>query len=75
MAARTVSRRQETPEIIERLFKLRANATTVSTEVIGGITTFSYDAGRLVGIARPNRRTTGYQYGFTAIADRPAMGT
>src|SRR5881296_1311745 len=40
MAARTVSRRQETPEIIERLFKLRANATTVSTEVIGGITTF-----------------------------------
>ena len=42
---------------------------------LGGITTFSYDAGRLVGIARPNRRTTGYQYGFTAIADRPAMGT
>src|SRR3989442_15720740 len=40
MAARTVSRRQETPELIERLFKLRANATTVSTEVIGGITTF-----------------------------------
>src|SRR5256712_4021856 len=40
MAARTVSRRQETPEIIERLFKLRANATTVSTEVIGGVTTF-----------------------------------
>src|SRR5437879_1882982 len=40
MAARTVSRRQETPEILERLFKLRANATTVSTEVIGGVTTF-----------------------------------
>src|SRR5437870_7129789 len=40
MAARTMSRRQETPELIERLFKLRANATTVSTEVIGGITTF-----------------------------------
>jgi len=40
MAARTVSRRQETPEIIERLFKLRANATTLSTEVIGGVTTF-----------------------------------
>src|SRR5437867_821387 len=39
MAARTMSRRQETPELIERLFKLRANATTVSTEVIGGITT------------------------------------
>src|SRR5438128_3427777 len=40
MAARTMSRRQETPELIERLFKLRANATTVSTEVIGGVTTF-----------------------------------
>jgi adenine/guanine/hypoxanthine permease len=40
MAARTASRRQETPEILERLFKLRENATTVSTEVIGGITTF-----------------------------------
>src|SRR5947209_17459790 len=40
MAARTMSRRQETPELLERLFKLRANATTVSTAVIGGITTF-----------------------------------
>src|SRR5438445_2385341 len=40
MAARTMSRRQETPELIERLFKLRANATAVSTEVIGGVTTF-----------------------------------
>src|SRR3989441_5870137 len=40
MAARTMSRRQETSELIERLFKLRANATTVSTEVIGGVTTF-----------------------------------
>src|SRR2546430_16815963 len=40
MAARTVSRRQETPEILERLFKLRENSTTVSTEVIGGVTTF-----------------------------------
>src|SRR5919204_4729856 len=39
MAARAVSR-QQTPEILERLFKLRENATTVSTEVIGGITTF-----------------------------------
>ena len=39
MAARTISR-QQTPEFIERFFKLRANATTLSTEVIGGITTF-----------------------------------
>jgi adenine/guanine/hypoxanthine permease len=39
MAARTMSR-QQTPAILERLFKLRENATTVSTEVIGGITTF-----------------------------------
>src|SRR5256885_6841908 len=39
MAARAVSR-QGAPDILERLFKLRANATTVSTEVIGGITTF-----------------------------------
>src|SRR5712691_6138939 len=40
MAARTMSRRQETPEIIERLFKLRANSTTMTTEIIGGVTTF-----------------------------------
>ena len=39
MAARAVSR-QGAPDLLERLFKLRANATTVSTEVIGGITTF-----------------------------------
>ena len=39
MAARTMSR-QRAPAILERLFKLRENATTVSTEVIGGITTF-----------------------------------
>src|SRR5256712_2890182 len=39
MAARTMSR-QETPAILERLFKLRENSTTLSTEVIGGITTF-----------------------------------
>jgi adenine/guanine/hypoxanthine permease len=39
MATRAVSRPQ-TPEFLERFFKLRANATTVSTEVIGGITTF-----------------------------------
>jgi AGZA family xanthine/uracil permease-like MFS transporter len=39
MAARAV-RRQESPEILERIFKLRENSTTVSTEVIGGVTTF-----------------------------------
>jgi AGZA family xanthine/uracil permease-like MFS transporter len=39
MAARTVAR-QQTPEIVERWFKLRENATTLSTEIIGGITTF-----------------------------------
>ena len=39
MAASTVARRGETG-ILERQFKLRENATTVSTEVIGGITTF-----------------------------------
>ncbi len=39
MAARTVSRRQA-PDMLERFFKLRENATTVSTEIIGGITTF-----------------------------------
>jgi AGZA family xanthine/uracil permease-like MFS transporter len=38
-AAPTVSR-PEPPAILERLFKLRENGTTVSTEVIGGITTF-----------------------------------
>src|SRR5256886_15387871 len=38
-AART-ARTPEAPAILERLFKLRENATTVSTEVIGGITTF-----------------------------------
>jgi AGZA family xanthine/uracil permease-like MFS transporter len=32
--------RPESPALLERLFKLRENATTVSTEVIGGITTF-----------------------------------
>jgi len=39
MAARAVSR-QGAPDLLERVFKLRANATTVSTEVIGGVTTF-----------------------------------
>src|SRR5919198_278314 len=39
MAARTMSR-QAAPDWVERLFKLRENATTISTEVIGGITTF-----------------------------------
>jgi AGZA family xanthine/uracil permease-like MFS transporter len=39
MAARAV-RRQESPAILERLFKLRENSTTVTTEVIGGLTTF-----------------------------------
>src|SRR6267142_4896479 len=38
-AART-ARPPEAPAILERLFKLRENATTVSNEVIGGITTF-----------------------------------
>src|SRR5256712_8303051 len=42
MAARA-ARRANTPEamaILERFFKLRENSTTVSTEVIGGVTTF-----------------------------------
>ena len=39
MAARTVSRLQA-PDMHERFFKLRENATTVSTEIIGGVTTF-----------------------------------
>src|SRR5438477_956898 len=39
MAARAVSR-QGAPDLLERWFKLRENATTVGTEVIGGITTF-----------------------------------
>ena len=38
-AART-ARAPEAPAILERLFKLRENSTTVSTEVIGGFTTF-----------------------------------
>jgi AGZA family xanthine/uracil permease-like MFS transporter len=38
-AARTVGT-PESPAILERLFKLRENGTTVGTEVIGGITTF-----------------------------------
>src|SRR5919198_4090819 len=40
MAARAVSRRQRPPEMLERWFKFRANATTLSAEVIGGVTTF-----------------------------------
>src|SRR5256886_6827480 len=42
MAARAARRARtpEAPAILERLFKLRENSTTVSTEVIGGITTF-----------------------------------
>jgi adenine/guanine/hypoxanthine permease len=39
MTARAMSRPQ-TPAIVERWFKLRANSTTLSTEIIGGITTF-----------------------------------
>jgi AGZA family xanthine/uracil permease-like MFS transporter len=39
MTAGTVARR-ETPDFLERLFHLRDNATTVGTEVIGGLTTF-----------------------------------
>ncbi|MBI2765871.1 MAG: NCS2 family permease, partial [Chloroflexi bacterium] len=39
MAATAMSRPTE-GGILERLFKLRENATTVSTEVIGGVTTF-----------------------------------
>jgi AGZA family xanthine/uracil permease-like MFS transporter len=42
MAARAAptAKTPEAPAILERLFKLRENSTTVSTEVIGGITTF-----------------------------------
>lgn len=39
MAATTVGRPDE-PGLLERWFKLRENATTVGTEVVGGITTF-----------------------------------
>ena len=39
MAATTAARPTE-PGMLERWFKLRENATTVGTEVIGGITTF-----------------------------------
>src|SRR5687768_5376667 len=39
MAAGTIARRRE-PDILERVFKLRENSTTVGTEVIGGLTTF-----------------------------------
>ncbi len=39
MAAGTLARERE-PGILERVFKLRANGTTVGTEVIGGVTTF-----------------------------------
>lgn len=38
-AART-ARTPQGPAILERLFKLRENSTTVTTEVIGGLTTF-----------------------------------
>src|SRR3989449_5137513 len=40
MAARTTARRMEAAGILESQFKLRENATTVGTEVIGGLTTF-----------------------------------
>src|ERR1700694_5321347 len=42
MAARAArsARAPEAPALLERLFKLRENSTTVSTEVIGGLTTF-----------------------------------
>ena len=39
MTAGTVARAEE-PGFLERTFKLRENATTVGTEVIGGLTTF-----------------------------------
>src|SRR5881628_3920865 len=39
MAAGTMAR-QQASGTLERLFKLRENATSISTEVIGGITTF-----------------------------------
>jgi adenine/guanine/hypoxanthine permease len=39
MAAPAISR-QQAPAFVERWFKLRGNATTLSTEIIGGITTF-----------------------------------
>src|SRR3989442_7073718 len=39
MAARTTAR-MAAPGMLESWFKLRANATTIGTEVIGGITTF-----------------------------------
>src|SRR5712691_6752531 len=39
MAARTTAR-MEAPGMLESWFKLRENATTLGTEVIGGITTF-----------------------------------
>ncbi len=39
MAAGSVARRTE-PGVLERLFKLRENGTTVGIEVVGGITTF-----------------------------------
>ncbi len=39
MAAGALAGTQE-PGVLERIFKLRENATTVGTEVIGGITTF-----------------------------------
>src|SRR2546428_2491301 len=40
MAARTTARRMEAPGFLESQFKLRENVTTVSTEMIGGHTTF-----------------------------------
>ncbi len=40
MTAGTVAARPQEPGMLERWFKLRENATTVGTEVIGGVTTF-----------------------------------
>src|SRR3989441_13077849 len=39
MAVGTMAR-QQASGTLERLFKIRENATTISTEVIGGVTTF-----------------------------------
>ena len=40
MAAGSMTRRSAGEGVLERWFKLRENATTVGTEVIGGVTTF-----------------------------------
>lgn len=68
MAAHAVSRPRQTPEIIEGWFKLRENATNVSTEIIGGVT---ITKSNVVPCALPSGAAVSFGQRWGARADRP----